>query len=257
MHTRILHSTAILLSSLLTLSACGETRVTPDENTPQPHRHFADALDRQFAERQFAVYDPAQPVNKQVYKFNAELDKYFFIPVVDAYKYVTPEPVRHSVANFFMNVGEVTNFMNALFQMKPYQATKTLGRFAVNTTVGLLGTFDVATDWGLPRQPEDFGETLGYWGVAPGAYVVLPVLGPSNVRDTFGKVADYATLYFVIPSSVRDSTAYDVVAYGVEPINARYVNDFRYYSTGSPFDYELVRYIATRARAQDIANQRK
>jgi phospholipid-binding lipoprotein MlaA len=129
-------------------------------------------------------------------------------------------------------------------------------RFTLNTTIGLAGFFDVATNFGLERQHEDFGETLAQWGAGPGAYVVLPVLGPSNVRDTVGQVVDYATLTFIIPARIQDTTAYDIVAYGIQPVNLRYINDFRYYSSGSPFEYELVRYIVTQTRAAQIAKQK-
>jgi phospholipid-binding lipoprotein MlaA len=222
-----------------------------------PRRHFTTAAGQEAADKEFAVYDPAEGVNKHLYDFNARLDKYFFIPVVDAYTYVTPEFFRRGVHNFFLNIGEVTNFTNAVFQVNPAKAGTTLGRFVINTTVGLLGTFDPATQIGLERQPEDFGRTLGRWGAAPGAYVVLPVLGPSNVRDTIGRVVDYATLYFIIPDSVKDTTPYDVIAYGVQPVDMRYSNSFHYYDSGSPFEYELVRYIVTQTRELGIAKLRQ
>jgi phospholipid-binding lipoprotein MlaA len=243
-----------LLATLLCLSACDSS---PPQPLDPPRRQFTNPAEKATADAQFAVYDPAQGANKQVYKFNAELDRYLFIPVVNAYTYVTPDFFRTGVQNFFLNVGEVTNFTNAVFQAKPAKAGVTLGRFAINTTVGLLGTFDVASDWGIARQPEDFGETLGYWGMDSGAYVVLPLLGPSNVRDTFGKAVDYATMYFVVPSDVRDSVPYDVIAYGLQPVNERYSNSFRYYSSGSPFEYELVRYVVTQVRTAQIDTQKK
>ncbi len=239
------------------LAACSAPPKVPPFNAAKTERQFTTQAEQDFAQQQFMVYDPAEGANKQVYKFNAKLDKYVLLPIVDAYKYVTPGFVRRGVTNFFMNVGEVHNFTNALLQAKPYQATKTLGRFMLNTTVGLAGTVDVATDAGLKRHPEDFGKTLGYWGAGSGAYIMLPVLGPSNVRDTVGAIADYATMYFIIPDSVQNSTAYAVAAYGLQPIDARYSNEFRYFSTGSPFEYELVRYIVTQARNLEIANGRK
>ena len=247
-------TTAVFL--ILSLAGCTSSTSSTQENSPPPRRELTSETEKNYAETQFAVYDPAETMNRHIYKFNAELDTYVLLPIVDAYKYVTPAFVRRGVTNFFLNVGEATNFTNAVFQIKPDKAAKTLGRFVVNTTVGLAGTFDVATDMGIERQPEDFGETLGYWGAGSGAYIVLPILGPSNVRDTLGTFVDYATLYVVIPNSVKDTTAYDVVAYGIEPINQRYNNNFRYFSTGSPFEYELVRYIVTQSRTQEIKKQR-
>ena len=222
-----------------------------------PERHFTDPAEKAYADKEFAVYDPAESANKEVYKFNAELDKYVLIPIVDAYKYVTPEVLRKGVQNFFLNVGEVNNFGNAVLQLHPEQATATVLRFTINSTVGLLGTVDVATYWGIKRAPADFGETLGRWGTAPGAYVVLPVLGPSNVRDTIGKAVDYATLTIIIPEHIQNSVPYEVIAYGVQPLNGRYSNNFRYYSSGSPFEYELVRYIVNQTRELQIQKSRQ
>ncbi len=242
-----------LAALLLGISACDSS---PQEKTEPPRRHFTDAASKEYADKQFAVYDPAEGLNKQIYKFNAKLDEYVLIPVVDAYTFVAPEAVRRGVSNFFLNVGEVTNFTNAVLQVSPRKASTTLGRFVINTTVGLLGTFDVATGWGLKRQPEDFGKTLGHWGAGNGAYVVLPLLGPSNMRDTVGQVVDYATLYFLVPSRVADTAAYDVVAYGLQPVNLRYSNSFRYYSSGSPFEYEIVRYVVTQTRMMEIEKEK-
>jgi phospholipid-binding lipoprotein MlaA len=236
--------------ALAALTACAAT--TPETDGTPVERHFTDAAHEQYAEEQFAVYDPFEGTNKYIYKFNAEADEYVLIPIVDAYTYVTPEFLRHRVSDFFHNVGEVTNFTNAVLQVSPEKAATTLGRFAVNTTVGLLGTFDVATDMGLNRQPEDFGQTLGYWGADAGPYIVLPLLGPSNLRDTVGQVADWATLSFVVPNHVEYTTAYEIAAYGVQPLDMRYENKFRYFESGTPFEYELVRYITTHSRELEI-----
>jgi len=252
---RKLAASILLLSVQLGVAGCS-TSPASDEALIPPQRHFTSQAEQDTAVQEFYVYDPAQTTNKNIYKFNAKLDEYVFLPVVDAYKFVTPEFFRRGVSNFFANIGEVTNFTNALLQVKPVTASQTLARFVINSTAGLAGTSDVATDWGIARQPEDFGKTLGYWGVDSGAYVVLPALGPSNIRDTVGKIVDYATLYFIIPASVQDTVAYDVVAYGLQPIDLRYTNRFRYFSTGSPFEYELVRYVVTQTRNQEIENER-
>jgi len=241
-----------LISTLLLVSCASEE---PAYTLPQ--RQFSDHAEQNKAEKQFSENDPAQTLNKNIYVFNAQLDDYVLLPVVNAYTDVTPDFLRRGITNFFLNVSEITNFTNALLQIRPVKAGQTLSRFVINTTIGLAGTFDVATLWGVEREPEDFGKTLGYWGAGPGIYIVLPALGPSNLRDTIGKIADYATLYFIIPKSVQDTAVYDVASYGLQPINERYTNDFRYFSTGSPFDYELVRFIATEAREQEIANDSK
>jgi phospholipid-binding lipoprotein MlaA len=240
-----------LALALLALTACSAT--VPEDGAQPTQRHFTDDAHEDYAENEFAVYDPAEGTNKYIYKFNAELDEYVLIPVVDAYTYVTPEFLRNRVSDFFLNAGEIGNFINATLQVSPEKAATTLGRFAVNTTVGLLGTFDVATGWGMPRHPEDFGQTFGYWGAGPGPYIVLPFFGPSNLRDTIGTVADFATFSLIVPNHIEDTTTYRIVDYGLKPIDERYSNHFRYFESGTPFEYELVRYVATHAREVEIA----
>lgn len=242
-----------LLSLLLCgtlLSACA-TR-TPYGQEIAPERRYSDISAGQNFQRQFVVYDPAEGTNKHIYKFNAKLDEYVLIPIVDGYKAVTPEMVRKGVSNFFLNVGEVTNLINSTLQASPKKASITVARFAINTTAGLLGTIDVATKVGLDRQSEDFGQTLGKWGVGPGAYVMLPVLGPSNIRDTTGKIVDLAALSFIIPNHLEDEAAYKVIVYGLAPIDSRYRNNFRYFQSGSPFEYELVRYLNNQSRKLQV-----
>jgi phospholipid-binding lipoprotein MlaA len=239
-----------LLLCSIAITGCATRETYGEEDAPT--RRYSDIAATQNYQPQFVVYDPAEGLNKHIYKFNAKLDDYVLIPIVNGYKTVTPEFVRTGVSNFFLNVGEVTNFVNSTLQASPKKVSITLARFVVNTTVGLLGTMDVATKMGLDRQQEDFGQTLGKWGAGNGPYIVLPFFGPSNLRDTTGKVFDLATLSFIIPNHVEDNDGYKVVAYGLMPLDTRYRNDFRYYQSGSPFEYELVRYINTKSRELQI-----
>lgn len=249
--SRRLLASLLLIGAVASLSACGND---PMEEATPPSRQFIDLQHQEYAERQFYVSDPAQGANKHIYKFNAQLDRYVLLPIVDAYKFVTPEFLRTRVSRFFANVGEITNFTNSVLQGSGSKAATTLGRFAINTTVGLLGTFEVASDWGLERQQEDFGQTLGVWGAGPGPYVVLPFFGPSNLRDSVGIAADLALFSLIIPNDVEDETAYKVAFYGVQPLNMRYINPFRYYESGTPFEYEFVRYLNTQARELAVKN---
>lgn len=137
--------------------------------------------------------DPWEGYNRAVYAFNDGLDTVLLKPAAQAYDAVVPEPVDRGVSNFFANLGEVGNFANGLMQAKPGESARALARLAINSTVGLLGLFDVATKLGIERGEEDFGQTLGAWGAGPGPYFVLPVLGPSTVRDALGKPVDFVT----------------------------------------------------------------
>ena len=140
--------------------------------------------------------DPIEPVNRGIFWFNEQVDDYVMVPVAKGWKWVTPAVVRKSVSNFFQNLRFPIDTANNLLQGKLARTGSSVARFAVNTTVGGLGLFDPATGWGLERYTEDFGQTLGYWGVPPGPYLVLPFLGPSNPRDGVGLAADgFSTVY--------------------------------------------------------------
>ena len=134
--------------------------------------------------------DPWEGFNRAVFEFNDLADRYVAAPVARTYKKVTPDPVDQGIENVFNNVGEVKNFANDLLQGKPGDALVDFSRFLINTTVGVLGIFDVAGHIGLERQSEDFGQTLARWGVESGPYLVLPLLGPSTLRDGPARVPD-------------------------------------------------------------------
>lgn len=134
--------------------------------------------------------DPWEGFNRSVFEFNDIADRYVAAPAARAYKAVTPDPVDQGIDNVFSNLGEVKNFVNDVLQGKPSDAMVDVGRFLINTTVGVLGLFDVAGHIGLERQSEDFGQTLAHWGVGSGPYLVLPFLGPSTVRDGPARVVD-------------------------------------------------------------------
>ena len=138
--------------------------------------------------------DPLEGFNRGVYKFNDVSDKALFKPVAGAYKAVLPTPVRSGVNNFFANLKTFVTTINQALQFKFDKAAQSAGRFVINSTVGIAGLFDVASKQGIPQYKEDFGQTLGYWGVGNGAYLMLPLFGPSTLRDTTGLVADSLTI---------------------------------------------------------------
>jgi phospholipid-binding lipoprotein MlaA len=137
--------------------------------------------------------DPLEGVNRGIYKFNDVTDKYALKPVASAYKAITPTPVRKGFNNFFNNLGSITTVLNDLLQLKFANAFTDAGRFIINSTFGVAGFIDVAGMDNIPNRKEDFGQTLGYWGVGNGPYLVLPFLGASTLRDTTGFVVDRVT----------------------------------------------------------------
>ena len=197
---------------------------------------------------------PGNPGTARVYRFNAELDRLIFLlPVVDGYVAgATPEPVRDSVSNFFANINTLITFGNQVLQLKVLEAAQSAYRFALNSTLGVFGLFDPATAIQMPRHEEDFGQTLGHWGTPSGPYLVLPLIGPSNVRDASGIVVDAIAFSQIDPFNASSFQVRYPPVLALNVINKRYTQSFRYYQTGSPFEYDLVRFLYTEKRNLDI-----
>jgi phospholipid-binding lipoprotein MlaA len=230
------------------LAGCGSTAKGPIE----PARiTLADVAPPDEASP-LLVYDPLGPINRSIYTFNAGFDRYVLLPVVRGYVAVTPAFVRDRVSDFFVNILEFRNFTNSVLQLEPESAGRAVLRFVTNVMFGFGGLYDIAGAKGIPPEPKDFGETLGHWGAGPGPYLVIPILGPSNVRDGTGLAVDALAFYYALPTAVTNSIPYYASMYGLRPVDARYRTDFRYYGLGSPFEYDLVRFFYTEKRKLDI-----
>jgi phospholipid-binding lipoprotein MlaA len=162
--------------------------------------------------------DPLETVNRGVFRFNDAVDNAVTKPIAKGYKAVTPDPIRIVVTNFFSNFLDVTTTINDLLQAKVSRGASDAGRVLINSTIGFFGVFDVATRLGLERHSEDFGQTLGVWGVQSGPYLVLPFLGPSSFRDAVGWVGDYFTdpEFYLFPHPPGDW-----LVLGVRVVNTR------------------------------------
>lgn len=132
------------------------------------------------------IDDPIEPFNRAIFSFNNAIDEYFFEPVAKGYDYVMPDSAQKGVSNFFRNLDTPIYLVSDLLQLKFEQAGTHTGRFLINSTIGVLGFMDVADDWGMSHHPEDIGSAFGNWGMGPGFYLVLPILGPSSLRDGVG-----------------------------------------------------------------------
>ena len=239
----------LALLALAILSGCAATVPSSD----RPAMRSVSEFVKPDVEYVIDVYDPLEGFNRGVYKFNFYFDKYIFLPVVNVYEFLIPPFFQRRVSNFVDNVFEFNNLTNSLFQLQFKKAGITVSRFVVNTTFGVLGLFDTASEMGLQRQNEDFGQTLGYYGVGNGAYLVLPVLGPSNLRDTAGLATDGLLFSLVGPAAWIDDDAVTYTFSGVTAVDRRHREAFRYYSTGSPFEYDLIRLLYTQKRRVDNA----
>lgn len=171
------------------------------------------------------VWDPIEPVNRGIFWFNDKADIYVLEPVARGYDYIVPAPMQDCIGNFFNNLRYPAYLVSDLVQLKFTQAAEHTGRFLLNTVVGMAGLVDVASHWGLKEHEEDFGTALAYHGVPPGPYLVLPFLGPSNLRDGFGRLVDgfLHPLYYTgsVGASERQALAIGVGSRALDLIDQR------------------------------------
>jgi len=187
-------------------------------------------------------------MNKRIYAFNRIFDEYVFLPALKGYRFVFPQFVRNRFQDFWANIGEIPNIYNSLFQLKIEKTAVSSWRLIINTTLGIAGLWDPATKWfEIDRENEDFGQTLGHWGVGAGPFLVLPIFGPSNLRDTTGLVVDYVgekeVDFLGVPEAESNDDTGGWLLKGFDALNQRDINAFRYGMLGSPFEYNKIRYL--------------
>jgi len=193
--------------------------------------------------------DPFEGMNRGTYAFNDAVDRAVLEPVARGYQTVTPQVVRSGVSNAFRNVGDVGNSVNNLLQGKPNGAAASLGRFIINSTLGVLGLFDVATPMGIDRYEEDFGQTLGKWGLNSGPYLVIPLLGPSTFRDFTGRAVDSQLSW--ARAVDHDRTMYSIMALEVIDLRASLLGAGKSLDEAALDKYQFLRdaYLQRRLRA--------
>ena len=198
------------------------------------------------------INDSLEPFNRRMYAFNTQIDKKIVYPASRIYAAVVPKPIRKGISNFYNNFSEIPTFVNSVLQLKPGKAVNALGRFVVNSTVGVLGVADVAKNMGMKRDPETMGDTLGHYGVKTGPFLVLPVLGPSDLRDAVGagidSISEGAVRRVAEEKLFFDTGVFDKNIYGftkpvVTGLNASSMIGMRYGDLNSPFEYDLVKAI--------------
>jgi phospholipid-binding lipoprotein MlaA len=205
------------------------------------------------AEANGAVFDPWEHYNRKIYRFNKKVDKAIAKPLALAYIKVVPQPVRTGIGHFYQNLLQPVTAVNLLLQGHPGSAGKSLGRFAVNTTIGIGGLFDPATKMHIPPFNEDFGQTLGRWGWRKSRYFLLPFLGPGTLRDRVGSVTDgalFGPYKFINPADLR----YGLV--GLSLVDTRVqILPLDELSAGIDDDYILVREAWSQRRNHQIDDQ--
>lgn len=239
-------------------SLYGDLEMQEEDFSPEVTRRTADPLYN--SERvvlddvqdPLAINDPLEPMNRALYSFNAQLDRWLLLPAIGAYERFIPGFARQGATNFFDNLDDIRTGINQLLQLRPKRALETGGRFLTNTTLGVAGLWDPASRFNLPKYDEDFGQTLGHYGVDSGPYLVLPLFGPSGLRDGFGRAVDAGALSLIDPLDLERHGGRRYAYYPLLVLDTRATTAFEYFGTGSPFEYELVRMLYTKKRELDI-----
>jgi phospholipid-binding lipoprotein MlaA len=180
----------VLLAGLLLAGPAGADPTPTESDEPAAEAAELDAFDRELEAA--AIPDPIEPVNRGVFAGNRVVDRVVFDPVTRVYGKVVPGPIKRAIGRVFANLNQPVVIANDLLQLRPRRAGSATARFLLNSTFGFAGVFDPAVEAGFPPHRADFGQTLGRYGVGPGIYLVLPLLGPSSTRDAVGTVVDLA-----------------------------------------------------------------
>jgi phospholipid-binding lipoprotein MlaA len=200
--------------------------VGPDESTEDIDSLYDDEYfgDDDFDESPVGYPDPAESTNRGVFAFNRQVDKWLLDPLTRAYQFVVPKPARHAISRVFLNLSSTKTLVNDLLQLQWLDAGVTTSRLVINTTIGLVGLFDVARTFGLEAHESDFGQTLALAGTPSGPYIVLPILGPANVRDGIGTVVDgffQPTYYILGPADLLIGPAEILIYSGSSGLSTR------------------------------------
>lgn len=230
----------------LTLISCSNTNEVKTVDTNTTNVAYSVPVENNFIADE---PDPWEPFNRRMYHFNYQIERILITPIINTYRFITPDFVEDRVSNFFKNARVLNTMANSAFQFKGRKSMRALGRFTINTVLGLGGLFDVASKMGMPRPYEDFGLTLAYYGVGRGPYLVLPILGPTYLRDAFGTGVDsvltgktdiYKRMGLFSSAGIQLSI--------MRGIDTRKNLFFQYHQTNSPFEYEYVRFLYSKYR---------
>jgi phospholipid-binding lipoprotein MlaA len=243
-----------LLISVFSLGACSSGPATQPQQYSEPVFSAERVLPKNVESRDAVdVYDPWEGMNRRLYNFNYHFDRLVFIPAVKGYQWITPDIMEKGINNFFNNFRDVNTLLNSILQLSPDKTAQSLGRVMVNSTIGLAGLIDVATNLDIPRPQEDFGQTMGRWGVGTGPYLVVPFLGPNSLRDGIGLIPDLYVQATLQEAVFNDAAEVQIPLTLLNAVNTRANVSFRYYETGSAYEYETIRWLYSTKRELDVA----
>lgn len=196
------------------------------------------------------AYDPFEPLNRRIYYFNYHFDYWVGLPASKSYKFFLPQTIRTGVGNFFNNLYEPISAINGVLILDYKTVFTGIGRFFINTTIGVVGLFDVATLVKIPEHKVTLNDTLALYGIKDGPYLILPFLGPSDLRNAGSLLTTFILRAPLDPINVyggSDTLWKDLTVKGLEAVDVRSEVDFQYYSLGTPFEYEYVRLLYLRS----------
>ena len=262
MNLKFLKISIIILSISIFMTACSSKK-SPTLNSKKTeittNTNIDDEFDDEFEESDKEVFDPLEGYNRMMTSVNDKFYIHMFNPVSEAYAFVTPKPARVGISNVFHNLKFPIRFTNNLLQFKFDSSLRELGRFMINSSIGVLGIFDVAKMGGVEAQEEDFGQTLGFYGVPSGPHLVLPFFGPSNFRDAIGLSADAllapiskGSLPYQIPNNTEQALGLSSVYYLNK--NSLHLGEYQNFKKDALDVYTLFRDSYEQKRAKDIEN---
>jgi phospholipid-binding lipoprotein MlaA len=227
----------LFLILLLLLTGCSS--INKNKNIETTETHFIDS----------EIYDPLEPLNRRIYYFNAVVDRNIILPTTKFYSKITPDFLEKGISNFFSNLNEVPTILNSTLQFKFDKTLVSSERFLVNSTIGFLGFFDVASNsLNLEKHKEDFGQTLAFYHIPQGPYIILPILGPSTARDTVGTTFEYISKPYTDPLQLIDYSQSTPEMLVLSSLNKRNDLNFRYYQSASAFEYDYIRFLYLKTR---------
>ncbi|TDT69784.1 phospholipid-binding lipoprotein MlaA [Hypnocyclicus thermotrophus] len=225
--------------TILIIFLTGCSNINKTKNIETSEKHFIDS----------DIYDPLEPLNRRIYYFNAVIDRNIILPTAKFYSKITPDFLEKGISNFFNNLNEIPTILNSTLQFKFDKAFVSSERFLINSTIGFLGFFDISSNsFNLEKHKEDFGQTLAFYHIPQGPYIILPILGPSTVRDTVGTTFEYISKPYTDPLQLIDYSQSTPEMIFISSINKRNNLNFRYYQSASPFEYDYIRFLYFKTR---------
>lgn len=240
---------------------CSNVKTAEDKHIVSPSNYDFKLHLKNTESSIIEVYDPLESINRRIYYFNSQLDHWVVLPLSYSYSFFLPQTIRTGVKNFFNNLYEPVTVFNGLLTLDSHITFTGFTRFAINTTIGIAGIFDIASLMDIKEDKFTLNETLSYYGVNQGMYLVIPILGPSDLRNISSQLTTFILRNPLDPTSIYTGALWhDLAIKSIGAIDTRSRINFTYYSLGTPFEYEYIRLLyfkASQAKAENVKKKLK